>query len=247
MNTAQLMQQYVASRSLAWAPTTVKSESARLANLAPHINGNAEALYSHLATKCRPYTLVTAWTRAVAFYDHLLATGEAQGPNPYRVFRSTNSRLFKNKYQTKVVSKSFEEVKSVIEGLKDGSAKRICSALLFGGLRLHEVNKLSTSGVSGKGGKVRPYFGPDLGQQPYSQGDMTKARAALKAHGLTPHDLRRLCATELVSRGLKEADLLKVMGWSSILTAKSYLQPKRDSELQSIMSTLMEVPDNAKQ
>lgn len=247
MNTTQLVKQYVSSRSLAWSTTTVKSESARLANLAPYIDGNPDRLYSRLASECKPYTMVTAWTRVVAFYDYLLAVGAVQGHNPYRTFRITNSRLFKNKYQTKTVNKSFAEVKTIVESMPDGPARRICSALLFGGLRLHEVNKRTTLGVEGKGGKIRPYFGPDIGAPLYTQSDMSSARSALKRHGLTPHDLRRLCATELVSKGLKEADLLKVMGWSSILTAKSYLQPKRDAELQSIMSTLMEESGHAQQ
>jgi hypothetical protein len=35
----------------------------------------------------------------------------------------------------------------------------------------------------------------------------------------------------LVDQGVKEADLLKIMGWSSIVTASSYLQSKKEGEL----------------
>lgn len=232
------MHQYVASKSLAWAPSTVRSEASRLYKLANHVTGAADYLYAHLASTSRPYSIVTAWTRVVAFYDYLIETGQVMGPNPYTIFRRANSRLFKNKYQTKIVNKSFDEVRLIVDAMSESTERRICAALLFGGLRLHEVNKLTSGGVEGKGGKVRPYFGPSLENTTYTQQDMAKARARLKSHGLTPHDLRRLCATELVAKGLKEADLLKVMGWSSILTAKAYLQPKRDAELQSIMTTL---------
>lgn len=50
--------------------------------------------------------------------------------------------------------------------------------------------------------------------------------------------LRKLYATKLIEKGCKEADLLKIMGWSHIATAAYYLQPKNDKEIMQLTETL---------
>lgn len=54
----------------------------------------------------------------------------------------------------------------------------------------------------------------------------------LKKVGLKPHDLRKLCATELKRQGMSDIDLMKAMGWESITTAKAYLIPLEEAAME---------------
>ena len=60
----------------------------------------------------------------------------------------------------------------------------------------------------------------------------------LKKVGLKPHDLRKIAGSKFVELGLNEYDLLKVMGWNNIETAKSYIAPKNS---EKIRNTLKEI------
>lgn len=225
---------YLDSKKNSWSPATLKSEEARLHTISPLMT-SPEALYTALSAAYAPYSVVTYWTRAVALYDFYLRSCDLEiRSNPFADYRKDNARLFKNKYQPRHVEVTFEQAKNFIETIKDPDTYEACARALFGGLRIHEVHAIQGSLVTGKGGKSRNYFGPAVSRMlPRTIGD--KVRKALAPINLTPHDLRRLFATKIVQEGMKEADLLKVMGWNSILTAKSYLQPKANSELANII------------
>jgi len=53
-----------------------------------------------------------------------------------------------------------------------------------------------------------------------------------KGIGLTPHSLRKLFATKLVTSGMTLPDVCNVMGWSSMQTAMSYLQVSNETKLE---------------
>lgn len=233
MNMQSLMTKYFEAHALAWAPSTQKSEAHRLGSVIEHINGNPEALWKALKDLA-PYSRLTTWTRVTHFYAWLIEFGHAPGPNKYKQFKRTNARLFKHVYETRTPTISFEEAYKRISGIEDEATRAHASRLLLGGLRFTESLSESDSRVLGKGSKQRKVFGGEEGSQvPYHT-----LRRALGQVGLRPHDLRKLCATELARQGLAEADLCKVMGWSSFTTAKAYIAPLKDEAISDVFANI---------
>lgn len=231
----ELIERYIESKRLAWAPTTLRSERHRLLGLASQITGEPDTLWTALSAY-KPYSRVTYWTRVVMFWQWLLDQGLKSGRNEYESFRKENLRLFKHTYQPHFPSLSFEEAVKAISGL-DQEPRRLALQILGSGERFHESIQAGNE-ISGKGSKRRHSFRPihdGTGHHPVSYGSLRKALATI---GLRPHDLRKLCASRLVQEGLKEQDLLKVMGWTSMETAKFYLAPKRDAELQTVFNRI---------
>lgn len=240
----QFVNEYITSKALAWSQTTLRSEAARLravaAVLAAH-PGDPAALWMHLEANQAPYSRVTTWTRVTDFYDWLQETGkvsgEITGGNPYRTFRKRNARLFKYTYTPRLPEISFEEAVQRIETIEKDGCRELAKQIIGSGQRWAEAIQYKDT-VIGKGAKPRNVFRPNRGGTTPSKVDYSTFRRSLRAVGLKPHTLRKLCATRLVDLGLKEADLMKVMGWSNINTAKAYLQPKQDKELARIFEQI---------
>ncbi len=225
---------YIADHELSWAPSTLKSERHRLYSVGDLLTGDPLALWTSLQV-LKPYSRVTTWTRVVSFWSWLYPT---EG-NPYEQFRKKNARLFKHTYQPKEVGVSFEDAKRLIDSIPNESDRAFALNILGSGERLSEARQSigaeKGGRVVGKGSKGRTVFRPE--QSDFFR-SMSSFRRALALVGLRPHDLRKLCATRLVEMGMNEADLLRVMGWSNIATAKVYLQPKKDAEIKSIFNRL---------
>jgi integrase len=229
----ELIEKYVQYQEHSWSETTRRSERYRLLALESVLTGDLPAeLWEHLEKNYSSYSRVTGWTRVVSFYDWLLESGHKQGTNPYRIWRKRNARLFKHCYERKFPSIDYREAHRRIETIADGEIRSACLALLEGGLRISEIHTYDpgTATVRGKGGKRRKVY-----CEPFASIGRSDAglRASLALLGLKPHDLRKLRATELRKRGLKEEDFLKVFGWTSMETAKSYLRPMKDEELEA--------------
>lgn len=230
-----LAKQYLASRKGAWAKSTMESESSRLAALLPALDGNPLRLWTHLLATAKPYTRTVAWTRASCFWAWLIQEGHKSGPNLYDKWRDENAQAFKNCYERKKVPLNWDEAKEAIATIADPSLRHHAEFLLSTGLRWAESIQ-SNERVLGKGGRSRVVYGGGSGT--LSQRDYGRFARSLRHCGLTPHSLRKLFATRLASSGAQEADLLAVMGWSSIVTAQSYLQPKKDEELRKLVQGL---------
>lgn len=192
---------------------------------------NAELLWSHANERYSPYSRVTLWTRVCSFYSW--ANGSK--PNPYLEFRIKNARLFKNTYQPKIPEITFEEAVKKINQISNEDDRQFARRLLGSGERICESIQ-PTNRPTGKGNKSRLVFRPESTDKAYVR-SISSFRRSLRSVGLTPHSLRKLLASRLVELGMKEADLLKVMGWSSMATAKCYLQPKSDKELSEIFKS----------
>jgi hypothetical protein len=227
------MQAYLDAHSLAWAPSTMRSEELRLGGVIDAVTGKPEVLWkalSHLA----PYSRLTAWTRVTHFYAWCIDERLTSAPNPYKTFKRTNARLFKNAYVTKTPTVSYQEAYTRVLTIKDERVRGHACRLLLGGLRFTESLSEYQQEVIGKGNKKRRVFGPAEGHGvPYHT-----LRRALAKIGLCPHDLRKLCATELARQGLKEADLCKVMGWASFATAKAYIAPLQDEAIAQVFARI---------
>lgn len=232
-----LIEQYINSQSLAWAASTIKSEGHRLSSVAHLLDKTPTDLWNHILTTQKPYSRVTTWTRVTHFTQWLIDSNLKQGPNHYEVFRKKNARLFKNAYTQKFPDVTYQEAKEKIKRIPSSDLRAVATFIISNALRFNEHKTADRGRVIGKGNKQRNIFGPGPSTRPPSVNYQT-FRRALRSVGLKPHDLRKIAATELVNHGLKEADLCKVMGWSSIVTAKSYLIPKQDDELRNLFERI---------
>jgi len=234
----ELINQYIEDKKFAWSPTTIKSERARLNSVIHLLDGNPEHLWLNIQY-LRPYSRLTLWTRTVDYWTFV----KPNEVNPYETFRKKNSRLFKHVYQPKEVGLSFEEAVEAIKKISNTNDRTRAFQILSSGERYSEAVQKGNN-VVGKGSKVRSVFRlPD--SKATSSRSYSSLRRSLASVGLRIHSLRKLCATRLVKEGMNEADLMKVMGWSSILTAKAYLQPKKDEQIKNIFSKIHKELENA--
>lgn len=228
---------YIQSKQLAWSPTTIKSEAARLHSIEAFLTQPAVNLYAHLISKgIKPYTIRTTMVRAGAYLEWL---GQ---PNTFKQFMRTNANLFKSAYQKERVKLTFAEAKKRIQSIASPQAREMAMFLLASGLRAHEglkYNKDVDQGVVvGKGARMRRIFNEQLAPR-VSGLTYIELYTELKKVGLKPHTLRKLAATELVRAGFREAELMHVMGWASMQTASSYLQPMADDVIANKMKEVL--------
>lgn len=230
-----LIQMYLEDQKLAWSPSTLRSEAARLDKhhallaLSPE---QAWAALGHL----RPYTRVTTWTRIVKFVDWAISTGNLAGPNLFSLFRIRNARLFKHTYVRKPAILGFEESLTRISTISNESVKRRALQLLYSGLRYSELDKVKDGAVIGKGGRPRKAFVPQIDGPEYT-GTYHAFWRAMTEIGLTPHMLRKIALTRLVELGASEFELCDLAGWASIQTASSYIKAN-DGRTKRLMEEL---------
>lgn len=216
-----MIEQYIESKRLAWAPSTLRSEKHRLSAFADAMDGTPLNLWNKL-DYMKPYSRLTAWTRATEYWQFLIDGGHRNGPNPYKQFRETNARLFRNCYTVKTPLITFNEAAALIQGSLKGDVKAISLQLLYTGMRISERRTLDNGIVRGKGSKTRSVYST-IGDARTDTSDST-LRRALASIGLKPHDLRKLFLTRMVERGANPYELCQLAGWSSINTAASYIQ-----------------------
>lgn len=217
------IQNYIESKVNAWSETTLRSEFNRLKAVTPYLHLPADEFYNALKSQYSPYSLKTLMLRASKFK-------EFYGDYTYKAFMQTNARLFKYVYISKPVNSTFEAARTKIALIQDPEVRKIASLMLSTGMRIHEALKYDGSGqVIGKGGKPRRIYSRETAS---SQLTYLQVYRAMKLVGLKPHDLRKLAASKLAASGLAEADLMEVMGWSSIQTASRYLQPMLEDKLK---------------
>lgn len=228
-----LIEQYINSKRLAWAPTTLKTELSRLNAHIVRIDDSADKVYQDLADGgMKPYAIKTTFIRLGEFYAWLLDAGKRVGENKFKVFLKANARLFKFAYVTEKLDIDYEEAVRRISWIKDASMQLAARQLLEGGLRSCELDTINNGRVIGKGGKPREIFLDDKLAEFKFSGTYAQLYYALKKVGLKPHSLRKLCATKLGSQpDMNVFDVLESFGWASAETGKRYMQPKRGEQL----------------
>lgn len=229
---------YIESKELAWAKTTLRTERARLNCLTEAELYNPRAAFLRLRKEMGAYSVKTLFTRVSSFHDWLIRQRVSlASTNPYREFMVENANLFKNVYKKEVVNVSYAEAVALINTLTNESVRLHALHILKTGLRFTESLTESGGFVVGKGSKSRRVFGAS------SPNGITKPtyatfRNALKTVGLKPHTLRKLFASELVNKGVTAPDLMAVLGWSNMQTAASYLQSRKNSELDNFVRSV---------
>ena len=224
-----IVEDYIKAHETAWSPATLKSERSRLKIFCA--TETPEELYQRASAVLKPYALKTLFIRV----SHMEEWAQAQWG--YKKFMKTHRNRFKYVYDRKEVGVSYADACRAIGEIKEERAAALAHDLLATGLRISEAYRVNDGLVTGKGGKTRRVYGTIRAGVPAQQ-----LRAQLKAVGLKPHDLRKLCATRLAERGATAADLCKVLGWSSIQTAYRYLQPLEDSKLRALVEEASKGP-----
>jgi len=234
------IKEYIQSKSFSWSATTIRSESARLYSMEAAIStGCPRKLYDSLvAAGYKPYTIKTMMTRASEYV--LFATNGSN--NSYKHFIKEHANLFKNSYIKEDLGElTWNQAKDLIVSSNFREpVKQLALFLLHTGLRAAEGLGYDGSGwVIGKGARKRRVFNAEGFSGRFGNVTYIELYNALKSVGLKPHTLRKLAATKLVEAGLKEADLMKVFGWTNIQTASLYLQPKNDDILAATLKAAL--------
>lgn len=220
---------YIEDHQSAWSPSTLKSEASRLRSVKSEIDKGPKHLFIHLnSLGVKPYTIKTTFIRVCSLEAWCGFSPE------YRTWMKKHQNKFKHAYEKEEVTITYEEAVKRIQSLEAG-VREHGLGLLETGLRLNESYVVTNGTVRGKGQKPRKIFGTIKETVPKS----TLWRK-LKAVGLKPHMLRKLCATRLAEKGASAADLMKVFGWSDIRTASVYLQAKDEERLKSLMAESQE-------
>ena len=230
-----LISEYLKSKELAWTKSSRRSEKHRLNAVKDLIDGDPDRLWNYVFKKYKPYSRVTVWTRVSCFYDWAIQEGRIQGPNPYKKFRQKNARVFKNVYTKSYPKLSYAEAERRLHSILDRDIREKCLELLLNGMRYTEsFTRDADNYITGKGGKRRRVYG--FKPSGVFRGTYGKLRRELGRIGLKPHDLRKLFATNLYRKGLDPMDVAKVLGWNSFETAKSYIAPRKDEELERLIN-----------
>lgn len=228
-----MLDKYLSYYKPIWANSTYESESRRLKTIRPFINGNPLDLLTALEGRAS-YTVKTTFFRVSHYYQFLIDQELKQGSNPYTKFMKKNRRIFTNAYNRKLPAISFTEAKERINKILDKEVQAKAMQLLLGGLRYAESLTLKDGMVLGKGRKARKaYVPPVTWTKSYST-----LRRSLREVGLTPHMLRKICATELYRKNLDTITITKIMGWENFETAKSYIAPIDEEKVSEVMSEL---------
>lgn len=232
--------EYLAEHANAWTAATQRTTANRLYSLEAVLTGKPEQLWKFLMKKGdAPSTRVITFAQAVHFWRWAAAKGYAKDGEVYASFRRRNRLLFKNCFPKRSVGVTYEEAKARIEAIEDKAVKRRALEILSSGIRWSESCQTGEV-ILGKGSRYRRVYRASVDGPDFTLSYATFLRKLKSATGLKPHDLRALAATNLVNCGLKEADLMAVMGWQSIATASRYVQPKKEEELAAITQKAFE-------
>lgn len=231
MSIKKRIAEYLDDKKNSWSPTTLKVETSRLNGLAEVLDGDPKRLWKALDSY-GPYTRVNMYGRVCTFWDEAFPSK----PNPYTAWRDKNANFFKNAYEPKRVSLSYDEALTKIKAIEDEAIRARALDILKGAVRWAESEQpKGRDYIVGKGRKKRPDFRPETEGPAFTQSYDTFLRKLRKATGLTPHDLRKLALTHAAESGAEAADLMEIAGWKSITTAALYLQPKRTDRLKKFL------------
>lgn len=222
-----MIDKYLESKKYAWSPTTIKTVESKLKANSELLNKPVNEVYEAMKGKYGAYT-IKQYLIIMDGYRQWRSKGK---DTQFRAFLKSNARIFRSAYDKKKVSLSYSEAAKRISTIEDDIVRRSCDFLLRSGVRISEASK-SADTVVGKGNKTRKVYV----EVPNKIANQSQIRRALGKLGLTPHDLRKLCATRLVEKGVSPQDLCEIMGWNSLETAYRYLQPSKDSKLKELMN-----------
>lgn len=238
MDLQLMLDKYLQDNKDRLAKVTLKNRELRLRKAIKSIELAVEepsSFFELVKDDYKAYTLKTLMLEISNWYKWAVREGY-RSENLWSKEVAKRAQYFKNSYQPKEIGLTYDEMVSRINKIPDNKIKEAARELLGSGLRAQEIRAINAGQTTGKGGKVRKFYGD---QRKFEGVSIHQIRRALKKVDLTPHDLRKMFATRLARSGkFDDVTLCKIMGWSSFNTARSYLQPDVDSEIKSKLEEL---------
>jgi integrase len=217
---------YLNSKRSVWKPDTIRATSSRLANYTP--GQEAVEVYNRMIEQgCSPYYVKLTFINLAAFMDWLIAQGRATN-NSYREFLAKNKQLFRNAYEDKYASITWQEFQEEMEQA-DEQMRMVLSLLGYAGCRLNELYSFDGITVLGKGGKRRRVYLPDAIPVTPVKLSPSQIRRRLKAN---PHSYRKLAADYWLRNGIDLKTVQVLLGHSSLASTQRYLRPMEADTLQ---------------
>jgi integrase len=221
------------------APVTLKNRKARLRKQLAKIEASGEnpSLFFDLVKgDMSAYSLKTLMLEISNWYKWAVREGLRE-ENLWSREVAKRAQYFKGAYQPKRLEMTYDEVVKKIDQIEDNKVREAAREILRTGVRISEVRTASFDKVTGKASKVRKFYGDSRKFEGVSKHQI---RRGLKKVGLVPHDLRKMFATRLARSGkFDDVTLCEVMGWESFDTARSYLQPEKQSEIANKIKDIL--------
>jgi len=221
---------YLKSKENLWRPDSIKTAASRLMHYQPNLD--ALAIYNNMSKAgYKPYYIKITFVSLSAFMDWRIAQGRAT-LNTFKTFMKQNNQLFRNAYQDKYATISWEDF--IYEFKKaDPEMQKVLALLGFGGCRLSEIRTYQNGKVYGKGGKFRNVYVPN------DFNDICNVRINLSndqirrrlAHN--PHSYRKLAADKWIRSGLDLKTVQVLLGHTSLVSTQRYLRPLEADTLKN--------------
>lgn len=218
MITDKDIEQYLAHNKERWNAMTLRTRRSHLNSMRACINGEPGFLWNHLEKHYSSYTRTILWTSIGAFWDWYAPRQQ----NPYKNWKKSHAQRFKHSYERSPATMSYRDAKDKIERCLEGAARDRALYILNTGARWIESGVQEGFRVRGKGGKIRRLLPLEEGLKNANIAYRTFVRHLGKI-GLTPHDLRKIYATELARRGATIYEICQLLGWEDINTALCYI------------------------
>lgn len=238
MELNQMLQMYIKDNKDRLAKTTITNRQARLRKQIANIEASGEdpSLFFDLVKgSMSAYSLKTVMLEISNWYKWAVREG-IKKDNPWSREVAKRAQYFKGAYKPKRLEMTYDEMVEKINKVSCDQVREASREILRTGVRISETRTADSDKVTGKASKVRKFYGDS---RKFKGVSVHQIRRGLKEVGLTPHDLRKMFATRLARSGkFDEVTMCEVMGWESFDTAKSYLQPEKQSEIASKLGEL---------
>jgi len=227
-----MLEKYLFSKRNAWSPVTIKKVRSMLLAYGGDILSLPPDEFFEKTSHLGGYSRKTLFVWAGGYYGFAFPEKE----NIYLTYRKDNRNAFKNVYQKKSPSISYEEAKARLEVHPEKAFREKALALLGSAQRWTESlhrDDVYIQHIRGKGGKQRSNLSAFVKADaiPYH----TFRRRLQECCGVSPHDLRKLALSRAAANGATAADLCAIAGWSSIAPAYYYLVPKDNERLKELL------------
>lgn len=215
---------YLKEKKMCWSRNTLTSTTSRLKHLDE--NSSPQELYKKLLAKgYNSYYIKTVFINVCSFMDW---SSKEQGSSPFKKFMDKNPQLFRNVYEDKYATITFEEFLNEYREAT-GEFKDVLALLGTAGIRLCELYTFDGTHVLGKGGKRRAVFSAF----PINHNKFTLSESQIRRRlRHNPHSYRKLCADTLLRNGFDIKTIQVVLGHSSINSTQRYLRPMNEDNIK---------------
>lgn len=238
---------YLKDKQLVWTAGTLQASASRLMQY--DSARDAAGTYSVMkAAGYSPYYIKITFISLASFMEWMIAQGRAGTPNIYKDFMERNSQVFRNAYQDKYATITWQEFIEEYEAA-DEQMRSVLLLLGFGGCRLSEIYTFDGGSVLGKGGKRRTVHLPTegkinaMGLAPVQLSE-TQIRRRLRHN---PHAYRKLAADKWLRGGVDLKTVQVLLGHTSLASTQRYLRPLEQDARKALLNNIWRGTDEQAQ